>query len=233
MPARSGIRIGEVARRAGVPVSTIKYYLREGLLPDPISKGRNTAWYSEETVERVLLSRELQEKAFVPLKVVGEIFERTTDPVEIRRYLRAPGGVKPALSPDRFPVSDFLGSEGFSAEEWARLEELGLVSAQGDGAEASLDRFDAKLVRVLLRMRDLGLTPERGFRAEQVAVYQRALEVLARQEISLALKGLVGRVSPGEIQPVAEEILDAASELVSIIHRKAVARLLGEIGSAQ
>ncbi len=56
------------------------------------------------------------------------------------------------------------------------------------------------------------------------------LEALARQEVSLALEGLVGRVSPREIQPVATEILDAASDLVAILHRKAVAKVLSELG---
>ena len=53
------MQISELARRAGVPVGTVKYYLREGLLPPGELTGATRARYGEEHVERLRLVRAL------------------------------------------------------------------------------------------------------------------------------------------------------------------------------
>jgi len=53
------VRISELARQAGVPVGTVKYYLREGLLPAGIPTSATQAQYGEEHVERLALIRVL------------------------------------------------------------------------------------------------------------------------------------------------------------------------------
>ena len=65
----------ELAEAAGVSAGTIKHYLREGLLPEPIRTSRNMAYYPREFVERVKLIKQLQEERFLPLKVIKEILE--------------------------------------------------------------------------------------------------------------------------------------------------------------
>ena len=46
------LKMSELVEASGVPAATIKHYLREGLLPEPIKTSRNMAWYRPETVER-------------------------------------------------------------------------------------------------------------------------------------------------------------------------------------
>ena len=53
------MQISELARRAGVPVATVKYYLREGLLPQGELTGATRARYGEEHLERLRLVRAL------------------------------------------------------------------------------------------------------------------------------------------------------------------------------
>jgi DNA-binding transcriptional MerR regulator len=77
-PAETGaglLRMRELAEAAGVSAGTIKHYLREGLLPEPIKTSRNMAYYPTEFVERVRLIKQLQEDRFLPLKVIKEILE--------------------------------------------------------------------------------------------------------------------------------------------------------------
>ena len=40
--------MGELSRRSGVPIPTIKFYLREGLLPPGVATAANQADYDEE-----------------------------------------------------------------------------------------------------------------------------------------------------------------------------------------
>jgi DNA-binding transcriptional MerR regulator len=53
------MRIGELSRRTGVTVPTLKFYLREGLLPRGAATGPTQADYDETHVRRVRLIRAL------------------------------------------------------------------------------------------------------------------------------------------------------------------------------
>jgi DNA-binding transcriptional MerR regulator len=53
------MRIGELSRRTGATVPTLKYYLREGLLPRGTATGPTQAEYDEAHVRRVRLIRAL------------------------------------------------------------------------------------------------------------------------------------------------------------------------------
>jgi DNA-binding transcriptional MerR regulator len=62
------VRISELAEDTGVPVATIKYYLREGLLPDPVKRGARMAEYDERHVRRLGLLRLLREVGDIPIE---------------------------------------------------------------------------------------------------------------------------------------------------------------------
>ena len=51
--------MGELSRRSGVPIPTIKFYLREGLLPPGVATAANQADYDEEHLRRLKLIRAL------------------------------------------------------------------------------------------------------------------------------------------------------------------------------
>jgi DNA-binding transcriptional MerR regulator len=55
------MRIAELSRRTGVPIPTIKYYMREGLAPPGERTGPNQAQYDESHVRRLKLARALIE----------------------------------------------------------------------------------------------------------------------------------------------------------------------------
>ncbi|HEY8605552.1 MAG TPA: Cd(II)/Pb(II)-responsive transcriptional regulator [Noviherbaspirillum sp.] len=51
------MRIGELARRSGCEVETIRYYEREGMLPRPARSEGNYRQYGEKDAERLLFIR--------------------------------------------------------------------------------------------------------------------------------------------------------------------------------
>ena len=69
--------MGELAEASGVPAPTIKHYLREGLLPEPVKTSRNMAYYPPEFVDRIKLIKRLQEERFMPLKAIKSCSTRT------------------------------------------------------------------------------------------------------------------------------------------------------------
>jgi DNA-binding transcriptional MerR regulator len=67
------MRLAELSKRADVPRSTIKFYIREGLLPAGESQGRNQALYGPKHLERLALIRALREVAGLSVDVVGRV----------------------------------------------------------------------------------------------------------------------------------------------------------------
>ncbi len=56
------IKMSELVKRSGVPKSTILYYIKEGLLPQPQKPKPNLHLYDEEMVERIHLISYLQKQ---------------------------------------------------------------------------------------------------------------------------------------------------------------------------
>ena len=78
------LRIGEVARRAGVHRETLRYYERRALLPAPPRRASGYRAYPAETVERVRLIKWAQELGFT-LREIGALARLPSDHVRGRR----------------------------------------------------------------------------------------------------------------------------------------------------
>lgn len=68
------MRIGELGRRAGVPVKTIRYYEEIGLLEEPVRLANGYRDYSEVAVDRLQFIREAQATG-LSLSEIGSIIE--------------------------------------------------------------------------------------------------------------------------------------------------------------
>lgn len=73
------LRTGEVAERAGVNVETLRFYEREGILPEPPRRASGYREYPPETVSRVRFVKRAQELGF-SLKEIKELLDLTAVP---------------------------------------------------------------------------------------------------------------------------------------------------------
>nr|WP_222131530.1 MerR family transcriptional regulator [Pseudonocardia sp. C8] len=69
-----------MSRSSGVPVATIKYYLREGLLHRGASTSPNQARYDESHLRRLRLIRALVEVGGLPIATVKDVLGAVDDP---------------------------------------------------------------------------------------------------------------------------------------------------------
>ena len=67
------MRLAELSQRADVPRSTIKFYIREGLLAQGAVHAKNQASYGSQHLERLELIRALREVAGLPLEAVARV----------------------------------------------------------------------------------------------------------------------------------------------------------------
>lgn len=65
--------MAELATRSGLPVATIKYYLREGLLPPGEAVGATRSSYAESHVRRLRLVKALTDVGGLSLETVREV----------------------------------------------------------------------------------------------------------------------------------------------------------------
>ena len=68
------LTIEELAERADVPVRTVRYYIAEGLLPGPGSRGKGAAYTGEHLVRLQLIRRLVARR--VPLGEIRELLAR-------------------------------------------------------------------------------------------------------------------------------------------------------------
>lgn len=179
------MRIGELAAASGVPVSTIKYYLREGLLAAGERTAPNQADYGPEHLGRLRLVRALVEVGGLGMADVRRVviaMEAESRPLHEQLLLAthrpAPGRAtaKPA-TPSRTAATR-------SGPQWRQARALvrGLVEQRGwrvGPRSPALDRA-ADAVAALLDA-DLTAAPE------LCAAYADAAQRLAEQEVAAAL----------------------------------------------
>lgn len=71
--------IGQVAKQAGVGVETVRFYEREGLLPEPDRKESGYRQFDENVVDRLRFIRRAKDLGFT-LKEVKELLSLRLDP---------------------------------------------------------------------------------------------------------------------------------------------------------
>jgi MerR family copper efflux transcriptional regulator len=72
----SAMTIGRLATEAGVPIDTIRYYERNGLLPAPQRRASGYREYSAADIERLRFIRRAKELGFT-LTEIGELLSLT------------------------------------------------------------------------------------------------------------------------------------------------------------
>lgn len=74
------MRIGELSRQSGVPVPTVKYYVREGLLPAGERTHTNQVRYSDSHLRRLRLVRTMVDIGGLPISTVREVMAEVDSP---------------------------------------------------------------------------------------------------------------------------------------------------------
>src|SRR2546425_6976159 len=78
-PTMKPLTIGQVARRAGVGVETVRFYEREGLLEEPPRRESGYRQYGEDIVARLQFIRRAKELGFT-LNEIKELLSLRLDP---------------------------------------------------------------------------------------------------------------------------------------------------------
>ncbi|WP_082563936.1 MULTISPECIES: MerR family transcriptional regulator [unclassified Nocardioides] len=159
--------MSELSERSGVPVPTVKFYLREKLLPPGVATGATRAVYDERHVERLRLIRALVDVAGMGLDRVRAVIDAVDDTKADLHDVLASAHEELSPVPSRQPSEESreLVARMIKSRRWK-------VTNGGRHAEAlaaALDALDAA---------------GQGLDAEALAAYADAAADVAKNEIA-------------------------------------------------
>ena len=226
------LKISEVSEQSGVPVATIRHYLREGLLPEPVKTSRNMAYYSPEFVERIRLIKQLQEERFMPLRVIRELLAREdADPERLRAMLELEDRIlERALVGERsrVPAREVRQRYEVPKEVLDRLAELEVIGTGKGGYTPS----DVTIIEAISRFRAGGYDESLGFTVYDTLRYKSALERLVAEEVQVLTERLAGDVDADRAIEIIEAGVGPLNDLIVALHTKLmVAELERQRGS--
>jgi DNA-binding transcriptional MerR regulator len=133
-----GMTIDELARAAGLVVSTVRLYQNRGLLTPPVKRGR-VGYYGAAHLGRLRLIAQLQERGF-SLAGIKELLDGMDKGESLRAVLGLGNGPSTWTTeqPESMPLSDLasrLPQVEFDPEMIHRVIDLGLVELSNDGSE--------------------------------------------------------------------------------------------------
>jgi DNA-binding transcriptional MerR regulator len=222
------LKMSELAERSGVSAGTIKHYLREGLLPDPVRTSRNMAYYPPDFVERIHLIKRLQEERFMPLRAIRDVLgddpDRARALVELEdRILERAIAVQEG---GRVSAADVRERYDLPGAVLDRLEEIGILSPNRRG----YDEDDMQIIEAMVRFRAGGYEETIGFTVYDTLRYRDALQPLVEEEVEVLLERLAGEVPVDRAVEIIASGAEPLRDLIGALHSKL---LLGALHRAR
>jgi DNA-binding transcriptional MerR regulator len=218
-PSEEMLRMGELARASGVSAATIKHYLREGLLPEPVKTSRNMAYYPAEFVDRIKLIKQLQEERYMPLRVIKDLLDE--DPQRARALIELGDRLlEHALAGERERVSaaEVRNRYEIPQEVLDRLAELKVLTPDGDGYSPT----DVRIIEAISRFRAGGYEERIGFTVYDTLRYKEMMASLVKQEVDVLMERLAGEMDPDEAMALIEAGNQPLNDLLAAMHTKAL-----------
>jgi DNA-binding transcriptional MerR regulator len=218
------LRIGELAQASGMPLSTVRHYVNEGLLGAPARQSRNMAYYPRRALDRIALIKRLQDQLFLPLKMIRKLLaeyqELTIEDLDrvlaIRnRLAERHGDLLPEIAD--IPHSA-LRQLALGDDEIDALEQAGAVTPRHRDGTRYYDEVDYRVLTALSAVRSSGFGRELGT-TDDLDIYLGALRRLVEVETRLFLQ----RARDRPIEEIIELIrrgLPAVNEVIGALHHK-------------
>jgi DNA-binding transcriptional MerR regulator len=219
------IRIGELARRSGVSIPTLKFYLREGLIAPARKSGRTMAYYDVALIARIHAIKELQQDQFLPLEVIRETLDRDAEAPDDAAAAEAIAKVLARHGGKRSRSREELLARGAAAPELDWLARAGLAVPGPD------DRYrgdDLALLSTLGAARRAGIAAEM-LPFEILGEYLAALNQLVAVELRMYRAGVLANARSRDIGRLTTAATKLSERLVVLLRRRLLLPTLNRI----
>ncbi|MFD9380940.1 MerR family transcriptional regulator [Streptomyces sp. NPDC059999] len=175
------MKISELSRRTGVPVASIKYFLRQGLLPAGRATAATIAEYGEEHAQRLRLIKALTTLGGLTIAATRDVLGAVDQAESSEGALGAISYALPVPVAGRRPAGDEEKAEEEEADTTVGTEVAELLAAldwQAPGTSPHVKGLTAALEE--LRRLDAQYAPG------ELAAYARLAESVARLDLERA-----------------------------------------------
>jgi len=221
-PAGASYRIKELSDRSGFSRQTIRFYIAQGLLPEPIKTSHNMGWYSERHLELLLLIQKLQHERFLPLKAIKSLLQGSDDYQfsdaqtdvleELRRHL-ATDHQDLVVSTDPGKLAQDMG---LSRREQKELRDLGLATS------GTATVSDVEITRLWLLIRNATPSMAKGFTPRDLHFIFELVDQAVTKELEL-FKSRINDMSPSEASKLLDFVIPSISSIFTLLHQRRLA----------
>ncbi len=184
------LKISEVARLADISVSTVKYYVKEGLVDIACKTGRNMAYYKPDSVERVKLIKTLQNEKYYPLSVIKRIISSGGVDRSEDELLYTISKVDEADYYELMPLSEAAKEAGLKPGQVEKIVKAGVINPTGSGRARQCTHGELRVMKLIKRRLDAKIPLEQTLKT--FLMFESRLTESARMDIeSLMSQGML------------------------------------------
>jgi len=223
------MRMKQLSAVTGVPKGTIQFYVREGLIPEPIKTHTNMAYYSEEHINAIRLVKELQKKRYLPLSVIKQMMKYGSNVLsadEIRTIVELDGKLFRSLEEDiaikKITSQQLIERTGVSQREIKDLERIRLLHPVRKGKKKFYDQEDIRFLECWKKMRELGFSNELGFDGSVLVAHRELLNRLVDEEAKILTSRVAGKIGVDKLIRMVEEGTAVLNTMIGIIHKRLI-----------
>lgn len=175
------MKIGEIAKAANTSISTVKYYVTQGLIDIAFKTSANMAYYHPSSVQRILLIKKLQKEKFYPLSVIKKLLEQsdqTNMEIELMDAIHKVPSSDVQIS---VPLSSAPRETGLSRKQINELIRSNIISPVQIDRKKVFTESSMKIMELVKRRIDGGMPFEQT--VESFGIYERELRRAAEGDI--------------------------------------------------
>lgn len=221
-----GLKISELAKRAGVSPPTIKHYLNEGLLPKPVKTGKTMSYYDPSCVDRIKLIKKLQKEKFLPLEMIKRVLDSGGfDNVDLEVGLALAKSDK--LSRQNTPVTEknVTRVTGLPSAKIRRLENMGLIRPSKGENGKQYNALDLQVIEIARHREEMGLPFD--YAVGIMEIFHKAMEKAVQADVRRFMATIVGNIPTEKALRLIREADDQLDEYVVLV-RHQVLRSVGQ-----
>ncbi len=229
------MRIKKLSEESGVTKGTIKFYIKEGLIPRPIKTQRNMAYYNKKHLDSIRLVKELQSKRFLPLSIIKQIVGARKDNMtidELRTIFQMDGKLflhlkeRPKIKP--VTAKKLCEWTGIPLKEIKELGENHILDPIKKCNKIFYDEDDVRIVELWAKARVIGFTKTLGFDTSIVNIFKEMIESLVAEEVRVIIPRITGKMSPEKAVRMIEDALVLANTFMELLHKKMILKFVYE-----
>ena len=228
----------ELSELTEVSSGTIRYYIKQGLLPEPYKPHKNMAYYDRSYVEKIKLIKDLQENHYLPLHVIKMMLEETGyDEAGAQNWLRQ---VDTGTwfetkiennGADTMTRDELIAFAGVTAEDFDAAVGYNMIIPNAKGL---FDKENITTTLLATQFRNIGLTEDKGFNVDFLALHYNLLEFLVKKEVDFFVRNILDHeMNSEEVHHIAEKALEIIYKVTPIMHRQFLKRFISEIQSEE